>query len=262
MVRLDEGGRAASEVRILAPTPSLRRWVQHVSIQPGPARRAAGCSGASGAWRVVPDTSAHVILSVAGGVAWCRLVGARSTYADIDVTGRSVTVAVRLQPGALPALLGNGAATLTDRCVDFADALGGRAAPRATELASMPPIEAARLLLRAIERRCETVPQPSEGPALARASRVGDLAGLLGVSARRAHERIVDAIGLAPKRALRIQRLHATLLQIGAGHSLAAAALLGGYSDQAHFTRDAGALLGEPPMSWFARGADLFKTRR
>ena len=60
MVRLDEGGRAASAVRIFAPAPPLRAWVQHVSIQPGPARRAR--------WRVVPDTSAHVIFSAARGV--------------------------------------------------------------------------------------------------------------------------------------------------------------------------------------------------
>src|SRR4051794_15877302 len=117
MVRLDEGGFAAREVRIFAPRPSLRRWVQHVSIQPGPARH--------GGWRVVPDTSAHIVISVmTDGAARCRVVGARRTYADIDVSGRRFTVAVRLQPGALPALTREGAASFTDRAFDAADVYG------------------------------------------------------------------------------------------------------------------------------------------
>src|SRR6185436_4993489 len=60
MVRLDEGGAAAADVRLFAPPPSLRPWVQHVSIQPGPARHAR--------WRVVPDTSAHVSFRRGGRV--------------------------------------------------------------------------------------------------------------------------------------------------------------------------------------------------
>lgn len=58
MVRLDEGGRAARETLLLPPRPALRAWVQHVSIQPGPARHRQR------PWRAVPDTSGHVIVSV------------------------------------------------------------------------------------------------------------------------------------------------------------------------------------------------------
>ena len=93
MVRLDEGGRAATDVRIFAPAPALRPWIRHASIQPGPARHAP--------WRVVPDTSPHVIFSVAG---------------------------------ALPALLRDDAVILTDRSVDVVDAMGSRAAPCADDL--------------------------------------------------------------------------------------------------------------------------------
>jgi AraC-like DNA-binding protein len=137
--------------------------------------------------------------------------------------------------------------------------MGGRAAPCADDLAALPPIDAVALLLRAVERRCRDARPPCEGTALASASRVEDVARLFGVSARRAHARIVHAVGLSPKRALRIQRLHATLRSVGTGESLIAAAMLAGYSDQAHFTRDARALLGEPPSTWFRRGADSFK---
>ena len=250
MVRLDEGGRAAQDVRILAPAPPLQAWVRHVSIQPGPARQAP--------WRVVPDTSPHLIFGLTRGTPWCRVVGARSTYADIDVADRELTVAVRLQPGVLPALLRDTAASLTDRAVDVVDAMGSRAAPCAADLAALTPLEAARLLLRAVARRCGDAPPPSESRALAHVSRVDDLARLLGLSARRAHARIFDAVGLPPKRALRIRRLHATLRSVGTGQSLAAAAVLAGYSDQAHFTREAHALLGDPPGVWFRR-ADSFK---
>jgi len=254
MVRLDEGGRAALDVRILAPAPSLRPWVRHVSIQPGPARHAP--------WRVVPDTSPHVIFSFAHGAPFCRVVGARSTYADIDVADRAFTVAVRLEPGALPALVRDRSAAFTDRGVDIVDAMGSRGAPHAADLADLTPIDAARALLQVIARRCAGASAPCEAAALAHASRVDDLARLWGVSARRAHARIVDAVGLSPKRALRIRRLHTTLRSVGAGQSLAAAATLAGYSDQAHFTRDARALLGEPPGAWFRRSADSFKPDR
>jgi len=253
MVRLDEGGAAAADVQLFAPAPPLRPWVQHVSIQPGPARR--------GRWRVVPDTCAHVIVSVARGAAWCRVVGARSTYADIDVADRSFTVAVRLRPGALPALVRDDAAAFTDRAVDLADAIGVRAAPCAADLAALAPIAIATLLMRAIERRCEGLPAPREGNVLARTSRVDDVARLLALPVRSAHARIVGTIGLAPKRALRIHRLHAALHTIRGGHSPACAATMAGYSDQAHFTRDARDLLGEPPIVWLRRGAaDSFKT--
>ena len=252
MVRLDEGGRAAQDVRLIAPAPSLRPWVRHVSIQPGPARHPP--------WRVVPDTSAHVIFSLVHGTPRCRIVGARSTYADIDVADRAFTVAVRLQPGALPALVRDRASALTDRAVDIVDVMGSRA-PCAADLADMAPVEAGRALLRAIERRCAETPPPFAATALAHVSRVDDLAQAWGLSARRAHARIVDTVGLSPKRALRIRRLHATLRSVGAGQSLAAAAMLAGYSDQAHFTRDARDLLGEPPGTWFRR-ADFFKPVR
>jgi len=77
-----------------------------------------------------------------------------------------------------------------------------------------------------------------------------------GLSPRAVHAHLIATVGLAPKRALRIQRLLAALRYAGGGRTLSAAALAAGYSDQAHFTRDARQLLGEPPAAWRRRATD------
>jgi AraC-like DNA-binding protein len=255
MVRLDEGGRAAGDVQLYAPCPSLRGWVQHVSVQRGPDRREP--------WRVVPDTSAHIIFSMTTSSARCRLVGARSIHADIDVAGRLVTVAVRLQPGALPALIRGRASELTDRAVDVADVFGAEGRRLLDELPELTPQCAADRMLDAMVAWLRRRDAPDVARALACASRVDDLQRLLRLSPRALHARIVAEVGLAPKRALRIARLHAALHETARGERFAAAALNAGYSDQAHLTRDARALLGETPAAWQRRGrADSFKSRR
>src|SRR5262245_48451504 len=197
MVRLDEGGAAAADTRLFAPPPSLRPWVQHVSIQPGPARRAA--------WRVVPDTSPHVIFAIVRGQPRCRLVGARSVFADIDVADREFTIAVRLQPGALPVLLRDSAAALTDRHAVFADAVAD--GPGYDALPGLTPVAIGRAPPDGIARRCAGAPGPRESHVIAASSRVDDIARHLGLAARRTHAHVVDALGLSPKRALRIHRL-------------------------------------------------------
>jgi AraC-like DNA-binding protein len=259
MVRLDEGGHAAIEARLLAPGAALAPWVQHVSIQPGPARHAAP----GRPWRVVPDTSAHLVFSVARDRPSCRLVGARSIYADVDVSGRTRTVALRLQPGALPALLRDSATGLTDRALDVSDVFGADGRRLLDALAEATPVGAAFLLFEFVRRRCRSAIPPAEAVALRNVVRVSQVQHRLGLSARAAHRRVVDRVGLSPKRALRIARLLAALeaARLDPRAALCRVAADAGFSDQAHFTREARALLGEPPAAWFARGADSFKTQ-
>ena len=95
---------------------------------------------------------------------------------------------------------------------------------------------------------------------LARVTRVDDLRRHAGLSARALHARVSAAVGLSPKRALRIERLHAALHSVASGAGLSFAASAAGYSDQAHFTRDSRSLLFESPAAWLRRGrADSFK---
>jgi AraC-like DNA-binding protein len=76
------------------------------------------------------------------------------------------------------------------------------------------------------------------------------------------YERSRKSVGLAPKRALRIARLHRALRLADGRQPWSAAAAAAGYADQAHLTRDMQALLGEGPTDWALRGrlADSFKT--
>jgi AraC-like DNA-binding protein len=259
MVRLDEGGAAAAEVRCFAPPLSLRPWVQDVSIQPGPARRAAG-------WRVVPDTCGHLILTVTrGGPLRVRLVGARSVYADIDVSDRAYTAAVRLHPGVLPALLRDDARVLTDGVADVRDVFGADGSRLLERLAGVDAPAAAATLLQFVEQHVSRQLSPGPPQWLARAGSVRDAAAVLGLSARAVHRHALETIGLPPKRALRVERLLGALAHIAAGRAIAVAADAARYSDQAHFTRECRALLGETPAAWLRRGhrmgrADSFKT--
>lgn len=256
MVRLDEGGRAAREVLLLPPRPSLRTRVRHVSIQPGPTRH----RGAP--WRVVPDNCGHVIYSVTrDGRSRCRIVGSRSRYADIDVDGRILTIAVRLRPGVLPALLRDDARAATDRAIDAADLFGSRVSRRIVDADPLDPRAVADTMADVLETWLGRQAGTPVEIALACARRVEDLGDAFGTRSSRAlHARMLATVGLAPKRALRIQRLHAALRHTAGDASLAGAAAAAGFSDQAHFTRECRALLGEPPSVWLRR-ADSFKPR-
>jgi AraC-like DNA-binding protein len=253
MVVLDEGGAGAGALVLVAPPPALAATIEHLWVQAGPHRRRR--------WRVVPDTSAHVIVSMAvaprGAAVTARVAGARTTYADLEVGERRWTVGARLRPGALPLLLRAHATALTDRSLRL-DAV---AAPRA--LAALGSCAAPREALRALLALLSTALAGRAGDdlGLARAASVDAAAGALGLSPRALHARALARWGLPPKLALRIARLHAALHALAGGASLAGVAAHAGYSDQAHFTREAGALLGETPAAWRRRGAsDPFKT--
>jgi AraC-like DNA-binding protein len=82
---------------------------------------------------------------------------------------------------------------------------------------------------------------------------VRELAQVLQRSRRGAYNRVTEVVGLPPKLALRIHRLHKALFELNKGRSLADAAAIAAYSDQAHFSREAVRLLGESPGVWRRR---------
>ncbi len=259
MVLLDNGGRPSHEIALAAAPLDLAPLVEHTWIQQGP--------HPAPTWRVVADPAPHLIAAVTSraGVKALRvaLVGARSYAADIDVSRRTLTVGVRLRPGALPALTDAAAHTMANWSVpidqvfaasQLADLQIGSDAP-ADVLAG----ELLRLIRRAARGRAPSRQLPE---AAARSCRVHDFAARLATPTRSLREAVRRDVGLAPKRLLRILRLHAALRAMRVpGASWAQAAAAAGYADQPHLTREVGTLLGETPSRWAARGAAVsFKT--
>ena len=76
---------------------------------------------------------------------------------------------------------------------------------------------------------------------------VSRLAGTIGLSERQLHRRCLDAFGYGPKMLDRVLWMNVALDHARAGLTLADVAVLTGYADQAHFTRDVKALTGLPP---------------
>lgn len=259
MVTLDEGGWAARAARLEHPPGDLAALVEHIFTVDF--RRAE-----QDAWKILPDTCGHVIVKL-GGEEGARprsvtVVGARSEAVTTDVSGRSWTVGVRLRPGALPVLVGASADRFTDRS-EPAGAIWGSAGDGlvgAVAGADDPDHVKSRLIgfLRRIRPSASAVDWRAAAFAkLARRSggrmAVGAAARAIGISPRALRDTTHDALGLAPKRYARVERL------LGALHASheepwGRVAVRMGFSDQAHLARDFKDLLGETPSDFGARG--------
>jgi AraC-like DNA-binding protein len=255
VVWIDDGGRQR-DLGLIAPTAALHDVVEHFWIQGLLPKQL---------WRVVPDLSAHVIVSITsasrGLSASCFVVGARSQYCDINVAGRGLTIGARLRPGALPHLLRDSASQLTDRTVAL-DRIVGRAALTLVErMSEARQPEALRLFAEFLSERLDSARPPLPQNLIRSATSVTDLARALSLSRRGVYDRLSATVGLPPKLALRIHRLHRALFALNTGVSPSDAAATAAYCDQAHFTREATCLLGETPGAWVRRGCSILQDR-
>jgi AraC-like DNA-binding protein len=117
-----------------------------------------------------------------------------------------------------------------------------------------------RRLARTPSRRAGPPPEVTHAWHLLGASRgtmpVGDLAGEVGWSARHLGERFRTETGLTPKQAARLFRFDRARRLLVINHhergdaAVADVAVRCGYFDQAHLTREFGALAGCPPVAW------------
>lgn len=263
MITLDQGGRGRARQTFYEPPAPLRGHIEHIAIQ-----RFDDLRG--GAWRVVPDGSAHLLVHDYGPdhgrPRRFSVVGPRDTYADIDVAGRSWSAIVRLRPGALRGLTGVAPADLRNRAApardlglpdgwvdrvlsaptpdDAIDALASGLMVARTNATDGPDASVAAAT-RALEPR-RGAPAPS----------VRGVAERIGVAERTLRARFADTVGLSPKRYARVARLHATIRRFqevpeADGSRLA---LASGYHDQSHMIRDVRGLLGSTPRAFVARG--------
>ena len=259
MVLLDHGGRDAREFDIFAPPADLAAVIEHLWI----ARRT---EKPVSDWRVVPDTSPHVIAMVTARAHTREIrtvvVGARTCAACIDVSERVMTVGLRLRQGALPALTNTSAREFVDRSVSLGQVFSTRVL-RDLELGPDAPAPVALQelirLTRRLYRQGTVTTLPSDSAAV---TSVAQLAWLLHTPTRSLRERVHREVGVSPKRMLRLLRLHTALRAARRPHrSWCEIAHATGFADHAHLSREMHALLGEPPSAWAARGsAVLFKT--
>jgi AraC-like DNA-binding protein len=269
MISLDQAGRALPGARLTLPPPALAEWVSEAWVDDAAGPR----------WRIVADDAPHLIYSetdAPGGVRRrLALVGARSSYVDIDRSRRRRTVAVRLCPGSLLPLFGVAASEVVDRSVEVGR-LGTVGVGRAQEcLERTATASDPGPLFDLLAERLDALPSRYGArpdwrvralPDVRVAGGQGALPGIplgalcrrLGVSPRTLRLCFAEHVGLPPSTVLRIRRLHRALLGGLSGPSLrpggwASMAAAAGYADQSHLIRDCRGLMGETPERFRSR---------
>ncbi|KZB86049.1 helix-turn-helix domain-containing protein [Amycolatopsis regifaucium] len=214
-------------------------------------------------WQVTPlsvltwviDFEAPVRRSEAGGeIPDSPVLGLRDRPLVVEQAGVSRGISVALSPLGAAALFGIPLRELTNSVVAAAEVMPpGSLTERLAETADWP--ERFRLLDEYLVARL------ARGPALsapvryawerlsAGQVRVDALADEIGWSRQHLNARFREQIGLNPKTVGRIARLNRTMALLNREPSLSWAeiAYLGGYSDQAHLTREFRALSGCTP---------------
>ncbi|HZS61581.1 MAG TPA: helix-turn-helix domain-containing protein [Gemmatimonadaceae bacterium] len=252
MILLDQAGAGVGGVRFFPVPRGPRRVVEHFWVQHEHTGHSAGQT-----WRIIPDTGAHVIFVVSrerpGLSTRCYLIGARSCFTDVAVANRIFTLGARLRAGALPVLTRFPASDFTDRGIPVEESFGSRGKMLHERLgATHSPAAAVAVMAEFLSRECGDRAMPRF--PLAHCHRVEDMASALGWPVRTLHLRAVENLGLSPKRALRIERLHRALVGFQArSDGWAQIAANAGFTDQAHLIREFQSLLGETPTAWGRR---------
>ncbi|WP_211215419.1 helix-turn-helix domain-containing protein [Actinoalloteichus spitiensis] len=246
-----------------SPLPAeLRPWLSNAR---------AAVADAGGATVVdEPDTSVTLLFWSAGGGAVVLGPRTKAGYRRGESGGGCVRV--RIRAGRAEHLLGRGVRELGDRAVPLRELWGESddSLPSAWwEREHRDPARfrhaALSWLAGAASRRLSSVPPTPSVLSRARlaevaASALSDLSARAGVrevsrrlhvSERQLRDVFTGAVGIAPKRFVRLHRVRAVLARAERGR-LAALAADAGYHDQAHLTADFRAVMGVPPGAYLA----------
>jgi AraC-like DNA-binding protein len=256
MILLDQAGAGKHRSTITPPDPALKGFVEHFWVQHAPEPQVHQLP-----WRIVPDVNPQLIVVVSRGTKHlesvrCAVVGARSRFTDISLAGRALTLGAQLQPGTLPLLTRLPASDFTDRSVTMEEAFGAKGRLLIERLAEQrSAAQGLHVLTRFLGNEFGSrIPSLTLNALESDSDRAEELAAALGLPNRTLYARMKEQIGLAPKRLLRIRRIHRTL-SIFRNRPMSWAQLsdLCGFADQAHLVREFQDLLGESPSAWQAR---------
>jgi AraC-like DNA-binding protein len=253
-VSSSRAAEAAVTYREQAPPPALAHWVRclwQLTVQ-----------GEGGPGWIVPDGFMDL---VASGPE-LHLAGPDTRPWPVQRRPGAVAVGVRFHPGAAPALLGPPASELRDTRV-APDALWGRPGRELAERVGEAATPAVRLeaMVAGLAARVDEAapPDPLVAAAVAwlerdpgAAARVGALGPAVGLGERQLRRRFLDSVGYGPKTLARVQRFQRLLALLQRDPplrpTLAEAAILAGYADQAHMTAECTRLAGRSPAALVA----------
>ncbi|HZX06516.1 helix-turn-helix domain-containing protein [Kribbella sp.] len=203
-----------------------------------------------GEFRILPDGCMDLLLMddelyVAGpdDRAWVGSAPRGTRYAGI-----------RFAPGAAPGFFGVPARELLNELVPLADLWSPNRTRRLLDRILPAPdqptaldLEVARLAEEPTDALTAQVLHSVRSGLLRGTAGVSRLAGTIGLSERQLHRRCLDAFGYGPKLLDRVLWMNVALDHARTGLPLADVAMITGYADQAHLTRDVKALTGLPP---------------
>lgn len=249
----------------LDPTAALATWVEHYwtvswDLDSTDAFRA----------EVVSHPSVHVTVESGtvprfGQELPVGLVhGVITRKFSVDIAGAGRVFGVKFRPGGFGAFTGAHVGAWTDRILPLAAAFGDRAQVLVDRVLAEPGDEGRaaildELLLERVPGHdpryaqvLEIVDDLRADPALTTVDAVARRHGLSERTLQRLFRRYV---GVGPKWVLQRYRLHDAVDRIDAGDhdDLAGLAVGLGWFDQAHFTREFTALVGQSPAAYAAR---------
>ena len=232
-------------------TPGYAEWQPPAALRGAVACLWAGVvpDDAGGTSLILPDACSDLVWEQGVG---CYVAGPDTGPFRAVTKAGTVTVGVRFRPSAGGQVLGLPLSEIRDQRVPLAELLpaAGKRLP-----ATLDPAEAAARALdvagllvagAAPDRAMTQVATLLRDPS----ARTEDVAGEVGLSERQLRRRCHAAAGYGPKtlqRVLRFQRFVRMLDAAAKPLDLGAAAARAGYADQAHLTRECGALSGLTP---------------
>jgi AraC-like DNA-binding protein len=235
-----------------------------------------------GRHRGLPDGSLTLVISVGGPlairrdghpdlVAGASVAGLRSVPLDVVHDGTQRGVQVALTPRGCRALLGCPAAELANGVWPLEEVAGARALELTDRVAGASgPADRARVLDAVLAGWAGDAGFPAAVDAFWRAltgcagqAPVAGIAGQIGLSRRHLGQLVRAELGLTPKTAARILRFGRAraCLRTGRAASLAEAAAMCGYFDQAHLTGDWKQLAGCTPGQWVSEELPFLRDR-
>ncbi|MFB9907910.1 AraC family transcriptional regulator [Allokutzneria oryzae] len=231
---------SGSDYREWAPRPELAGHVRCLwgsRVVGGPHRQ-----------RVIPDGCVDLLWSADG----LSVVGPDTEWRDVGAEEGSRMVGVRLRPGAARLLLGDVAPhELRDTTTDLRRLWGSSAADRLVEAAGAGAVGGA--LEGALAARLPAFGglDPVVDALVTRLDAgVGSLSELdFGITDRQLRRRVIAAVGYGPKALHRVLRLQRAL-RIGPRSGLADLAVIAGFADQAHLSREVRSLTGRTPSAY------------